>query len=132
VQISGPAFDSFGDGFIKNLSLLHPIVSADHHLNPASGYLDGTLTLSRRSQRKYPDLVIAQRGTGLQTSILGDTTIDFLVLRKWINCLCKWKKETTGHSYKANHFGSSVALDGNLAVVGSQHTWHYIPALQVL
>jgi hypothetical protein len=129
--------DFVADGFIKKISL-KPTVWADLHLNPASGFLDGTLRRPiQNGIVEYSDLVIAQRGESYKLRFRITPQSNFWPLESETDIDVGESSEyeirgTKEDAYEGNQFGKSVAIDGSVLVIGSPHTRRYVPAIHVL
>ena len=137
VRTAANAFDFNGNGYIKKLSL-HPTVDADLHLKPSSGYLDGTRLRSvNEGIAEYSDLSIAQRGYGYKVRFRATPENTSWPLETGIvvdvdESIEDEIRETTESRYSGNLFGKSVAIDGDVAAVGSPRRRNSVPEIQVL
>ena len=124
------------DGWIR-LKSLNPQLDADLHVNPIDAYLDGDLTRSvSDGVAKFRELKIGQRGSDFKIWFQSNPPDGgFLETTETIKIDASIEYEVQGeptNRHEGDLYGSAVALDGDLLIVGAPGKRNPSPEVQVI
>ena len=115
-----------------------PVVRADLHLNPGHGFLDGTTSiLYEEGTATYSDLKIGKRGDEYMLRFRSRSAVSLVDFEAALSVSVGTSSEyeIIGEPYDRNsgdHFGASVAVDGDLLAIGAPGKRLPTPEVQVL